>query len=990
MDTQRWQLIAAIFDEAVEAPAPARAALLEKLCAGDAEVRREVEVLLAADAAAAGFDRGVDSARNLAAAEWAQGDESESVQAGERIGPWQVLRELGRGGMGVVWLAERADGQFEQRAALKLIKRGMDSEAVIARFLRERQILARLEHPHIARLLDGGIATDGRPYFAMEYIDGQPLLRYCAEQSIKLEERIKIFLDICAAVQFAHGQLVVHRDIKPSNVLVTADGSVKLLDFGIAKLLAADEGSAATATATTGQDRPLTLAYAAPEQVRGEPVTVATDIYALGVLLYELLTGRRPFDFSDTPSAEEVARTFDTTSPIAPSKLVGTDLPVPPRRLRGDLDTIVLKALQREPQRRYATVDAFAGDLRRYLSGQPIAARRDSAGYRIGKFVARHKIGVAGVTFSAAVLIAALGVAVWQARAKTLEAKSAQEVTRFLVGLFAGSDPTHSGGAVISAQDLLDQGVKRLQSQLHDEPAVRARLLNTVATTYAALGLYDRAQPLAEQALLLRRQNLAANDVELADSLDELGQIYTQKADYARAEPMLLEALSLRRAQLGDAAAATIDSLGNLGELQQNRGDFQAADATFGAALQAAQRRYGEDAVETARRLDDYATNLDNLGKKPEALAAYQRALAIREKNLGANDADVATSLHNIGTYYDEAGDNGEAIKSLERALAIRRQLFGAEHPLVGFTELALAGVYGTQDRVEDSEKIATDALTIFRHTLAADHPKISESLNMLALLHSMRRDFAGALPLAREALNRFEQTLGADHPDTLTAENNLSFILLHSGQLSEAEQLQRDVLARTHDDNGQGTLAVDCDNLASTLEQEGKTDEALMYARRALELQKKTEGGNSINVALALRLLALAEELHGDAHSAEADFRSALRMGEQLAPKHEFAAYRWQIPLADFLVGAQRCAEAQPLIDEALAETGKLRAAADSYWQPEARLLLGDCLVAHGRREEGVVMENAAGNGLRKLPAIELDLYPTARRLLESANHSK
>ncbi|MDR3385758.1 MAG: serine/threonine-protein kinase [Rudaea sp.] len=989
MDTQRWQRIAAIFDEAVEAPLHARAVLLEKLCDGDAEIRREVETLLAADASAATFDSGVDSARNLAAAEWVQGADDESVQAGERVGPWQVLRELGRGGMGVVWLVERADGQFEQRAALKLIKRGMDSEAVIARFLRERQILARLEHPHIARLLDGGIAADGRPYFAMEYIDGQPLLRYCADRNMKLEDRVSIFLDICTAVQFAHGQLVVHRDIKPSNVLVAADGSVKLLDFGIAKLLAADDANAAAATAI-GHDRPLTLAYAAPEQVRGEPVTVATDIYGLGVLLYELLTARRPFDFSDAPTPDEVSRAFDAASPAAPSKRVRADAPFAPRRLRGDLDTIVLKALQREPQRRYATVDAFAGDLRRYLSGQPITARRDTAGYRIGKFVGRHRIGVAGAALSAVVLIAALGVAVWQARAKALEAKSAQEVTRFLVGLFAGSDPTHSGGAVISAQDLLDQGVRRLQSQLHDEPAVRARLLNTVATTYAALGLYDRAQPLAEQALLLRRQILAADDVELAESLDELGQILTQKADYAGAEPMLRQALSLRRARLGDADAATIDSLGNLGALEQNRGDFKAADAMFAAALLAAQRRYGEDAVETARRLDDYATNLDNMGKKPEALAAYQRALAIRESNLGANDADVATSLHNIGTYYDEAGENGEAIKFLERALAIRRQVFGAEHPLVGFTELALAGVYGTQSRFEDSEKLATDALSIFRRTLAADHPKISESLNMLAILHSMHRDFAGALPFAREAFNRFSQTLGADHPNTLTAENNLSFILLHSAQSSEAEKLQRDVLARTHEDNGQGTLAVDCDNLASTLEQEGKIDEALMYARRALELQKKTEGANSINVALTLRLLALAEEFHGDAHAAEADFRAALRMGEQLAAEHEFTAYRWQIPLADILVGAKRCAEAQPLIDQAMAELGAAGTSADQYWQLEARLLLGDCLVADHRSEEGVAMKNAARDHLRRLPAIEIDLYPTARRLLEPAARSK
>ncbi|MGH8041644.1 MAG: serine/threonine-protein kinase, partial [Rudaea sp.] len=279
MDTLRWQRIAAIFDEVVEAPKSVRAALIERLCADDAAMRREVEALLAADAAAPGFERGVDSARDLAAADWVEDRDSDVVTANERIGAWRVLHELGRGGMGVVWLAERADGAFEQRAALKLIKRGMDSDAVLARFLRERQILARLEHPHIARLLDGGIADDGRPYFAMEYVDGQALLRYCAEHGLKLEARIELFLQICAAVQFAHGQLIVHRDIKPSNILIAADGRAKLLDFGIAKLL---DDSGEGVTTIDAPHRPLTVAYAAPEQLRGDPVTTATDIYALG------------------------------------------------------------------------------------------------------------------------------------------------------------------------------------------------------------------------------------------------------------------------------------------------------------------------------------------------------------------------------------------------------------------------------------------------------------------------------------------------------------------------------------------------------------------------------------------------------------------------------------------------------------------------------------------------------------------------------------
>jgi serine/threonine-protein kinase len=979
VDIQRWQRIGAIFDQAIDAPPHARACLLEGLCDGDPELRREVEALLGADAAATAFERGVDAARNSAALEWAETREGESGTAGERIGPWRVLRELGRGGMGVVLLAERADGQFQQRAAIKLIKRGMDSDAVQARFLRERQILARLQHPHIAHLLDGGIGADGRPYFAMEYVEGNPLLRYCSETGMKLEGRIKLFVDICAAVHFAHAQLVVHRDIKPSNILVGADGAAKLLDFGIAKLLD-DSGPGAAATVDASQ-RPLTAAYAAPEQLRGEPVTTATDIYALGCVLCELLSGRRPFALGDSPTLEEVARAQATTNPLAPSRLADGACPVPARRLRGDLDTIVLKALQREPARRYATVAAFAEDLQRYLSGQPILARRDHAGYRLGKFVGRHRLGVAAAVAGLMVLIGALVFALWQAAEKAREAQASQEVSRFLVELFAAADPTHANGATISAKDLLDQGAERLRGELGTEPVLRARLLHTVATTYVALGLYARALPLEERALQLRRAHLDPRDPEIADSLDELGQIHTLSAEYAKADPLLRDALALRLSVLDKDDPAQIDSLGNLGRLLRDRGDFAAADGLFREALAASERHYGAGATPTARRLDDLAGNLDNLGKRADAVAIFRRALAIREKNLGPDDAEVATSLQNLGVHLDDTGNFAEAVTLLERALAIRRRIFGPDHPLVGFAELALAGVYESLGRIADCERSATDALAIFRHTLPADHPKISESLNMLGIVHLLRRDFSGAAPLLREVVARYATALGADHPDTLSATNNLAYVLLRDGQMAEAERLQRAILARVRGDNGQSLVAFDNQNLAGTLEAEGKFDEALTFAHRALAFRQKSEGAVSGNVAVALRLVAVAEEMRGDAPAAERDFRDALRMSEQLPASQATALYPWQIALADFLAGARRCEEATPLLESALGELARIPNRADPQWQPQAQLLLGHCERATPRRDASRLM-SAARRTLRTMPAIELDLYPTALKL--------
>lgn len=976
MDAQRWRHIGEIFDAVADALPEQRDKLLDKLCAGDAGVRGEVEALLRADALSTAFDRGVDSARRRTATEWA--DASESAPADARVGPWRVLRELGRGGMGVVLLAERADGAFEQFAALKLVKRGMDSDAMLARFLRERQILACLQHPHIAHLLDGGISADGRPYFAMEYVDGAPLLSWCAEKNARLEERISIFLDICAAVQFAHGRLIVHRDIKPSNILITAAGEAKLLDFGIAALI---DGSGAAGATIDAINRPLTPAYAAPEQLRGEPATTASDIYALGCLLYELLTARRPLATSEAPTLEEMRRVQETTDPAAPSRIA--DAPVPARRLRGDLDTIVLKALQREPQRRYATAEALAADLRRFLDGRPIAARRDNAAYRTRKFVARHRAGVGLTTLAALSLLLALYFAVCEAFDQARAAQESAEVTRFLSGLFQGADPTLARGATISAQYLLDQGSERLRANTHMQPLVRARLLHAIAGTYDSLGLYDRALAQEQQALDLRGGS-SRDTLDTAESLTHIGRILREKGEYAQAGPPLRKALGIRRAKLAADDPALIDSLGEVGALLRAQGKFKDADSFFNEALQAAEHRYGADAVETARRLDDRAANLDDLGQTVDAEAAYRRALAMREKLLGPDDAEVATSLQNLGVHLDDTGNSAAAVPLLERAVAIRKKIFGPAHPLVGMAELALAGVYESQERLDDSEHAAQDALSIFRKTLPDDHPKISETLNLLALLRMLRHDYAGAIPLMRDVLKRFARSDGENHPDTITAKENLAFALEHAGQLAEAERLFREALQSVTADNGQSSTATALQNLASTLEEEGQFADAVRFSKESVAVHKRREGEVSKNVAVALRQLAYAEELNGEADAAEKDFRAALAMGETVRQARKVAqVYEWKVPLADFLAGRDRCDEALPLLHDAQEEIAHVGQQQLEEWPLQTRLLLGHCLtVTH--QPGGAEIERAARAELRALPHIEMSLEPTVRKLLQ------
>ena len=403
VDTQRWELAGSIFERLLGTPQEKRELLLQSLCGADDELKDVVISMLQSESSAARFERGL-AANELPTATVHAADNPDSLP-GARVGPWLLVRKIDAGGMGEVWLGERVDGQFEQRAAIKLIKRGMDSEAVLKRFLRERQILARLVHPHIAHLLDGGISVDGRPYFAMEYVEGLPLLRYCHDRGMQLEERIRLFLRICEAVQFAHVNHVVHRDLKPSNILVTAGGDVKLLDFGIAKLLAGDAVLEETITELQ-RERPMTPMYAAPEQIRGERITEATDVYALGCVLYEVLTGQHARDVSKAANIREVQQIVETTDPVAPSRLKLASMPVAPKRLRGDLDTIVLTALRREPARRYASAAAFAADLKSFLDGKPILARGDNVFYRAYKRARKHRLALA-----AGMMVVAIGIA---------------------------------------------------------------------------------------------------------------------------------------------------------------------------------------------------------------------------------------------------------------------------------------------------------------------------------------------------------------------------------------------------------------------------------------------------------------------------------------------------------------------------------------------------------------------------------------------------
>jgi len=560
------------------------------------------------------------------------------------VGPFRIIREVGRGGMGTVYLAERDDGQFEQRVALKLVRPTGGTDALVVRFLGERRILARLRHPHIASLVDGGVMDDGTPWFAMEFVDGQRLDTWCDAERLPIARRVVLLESVCAAVQYAHEQLVVHRDLKPSNIHVSASGELKLLDFGIAKLLGAEPDS------SDPQTMAMTPQYAAPEQVRGEPASAATDVYALGVLLYEQLTGRRPYDLSGVAPTEMV-RLVCEAEPMRPSDTFAAPARGQPderasradargaspdrlrRMIHGDLDAIVMKALRKEPARRYPSAAALLDDLHRLRDGRPVLARPDGAAYRVRRFVRRHAAAVGAATLLLVLLVGGL------LRERTLRqraevaARTAQAVEDYMVSVFDLADPfaaRAAKGEDVSARTLLDQAVRRIDRELAAQPQLQPELRSAFGRVYANLGLFDRSVQQSRRALAQLRAIHGPRHPEVAAALDALGSTLSKQNNFVEAEPMLREALAQRRAFFGAASAPTATTLDHLASLLQEKGALATADTLFREAL-VIRRKLAtteKDSIALSSALSNLAVLLFVKGEYDEAEPIDRESLA--------------------------------------------------------------------------------------------------------------------------------------------------------------------------------------------------------------------------------------------------------------------------------------------------------------------------------------------------------------------------
>jgi serine/threonine-protein kinase len=846
-----------LLDEALDLAPAERAAWLADLRARTPDLAREVETLLAAE-------EDLDARGFLADAGTAELPRPVPSLAGRRLGAYTLERPLGQGGMGSVWLARRSDGRYEGTAAVKLLNLALLDPIGSERFRREGTALASLAHPNIARLGDAGVTDDGQPFLVLEYVEGRPIDTYCDEERLSPERRIALFLQVLGAVAHAHANLIVHRDLKPANILVTRDGSVKLLDFGIAKLLV--DGAAAGTDASTLTDvagGALTPQYAAPEQISGERVTTATDVYALGVLLYLLLAGRHPTGEGSRSTAEHFKAIMETEPPrlstaVTGAAARGTSLDHMRRLYAGDLDNIVAKALKKSPDERYASVGAFADDLRRYLKHEPVRARPDSVRYRAGKFVRRNRIGVA--------------------------------VEQFLLSVFGAADPfapPEAKAGDVTARALLDRGARRIDTSLTAQPEVRADLRDALGRVYENLGLYDSAAAQLRRSLAERRALHGARHPDVAEAMDRLGVVVTKqdrfdeadtllrgaleqrrrlygngsdttaesiehladllraRSDLGAAEPLYREALAIRRTLHGDDDLSVANTQIQLAELLVAKGTYDAAASLFRGALAIRVRRLGEDHPLTGEALQGLAGAEEHLGHYDEAERVYRRALAAQRKSLGEVHPNTSGLLNSIGQMLFKMGRSDEAESLLRQSLALNRQIFGEHHEAVSTNLGNLALIVRERGDLDEAERLLRQALAIDRAVYGREHTNVAYDLNELAVVLRLKGRFDLAVPILREALAQNRHLAGEKFRGTIAVEVQLARALRETGNLGEAEQLLRDALSKLDPKNEDSQLIVIPAQaaLGRTLTATGRAAEALPVLESAEAMSRARLG---------------------------------------------------------------------------------------------------------------------------------------------------
>ena len=827
--------------------------------------------------------------------ETAEGPASAGGLTGTRIGPYKILREIGEGGFGAVYLAEQ-EQPFQRTVALKVIKAGMDTRQVVARFEAERQALALMDHPHIARVIDAGATAAGRPYFVMDFVKGEPITKYCDRHTMPLRARLELFVQVCDAVQHAHGKGIIHRDLKPTNILVGVQDGVpwaRVIDFGIAKATA---GKLTHHTLVTEQFAMIgTPEYMSPEKAEGSAdIDTRTDIYSLGIVLYELLTGSTPFDSKvfRQGGVADIQRQIRERTPPKPSTRISqagdaiteiarsrqTDPKRLTLRVRGELDWIVLKAVEKDRARRYETANGLGMDIRRYLAGEPVAAAPPSATYQLEKLLRRYRVGVA-VAAAFVVLLGALAAttAVQNVRVRRerdqaeRERQKAEQITELLVSLFNVNDPAEGKGATVTAREILDRGAKQIPQSLADQPDVRASLLGTIGEIYTQLGLFEPAQPLLDESLRLSR-SLPLNAPALAESLARLAALELDRGQADTAEKLAREALMLRRQIHGPEHRAVASAMGRLAAALQAGQRFEESEQMYRDAV-ALDRKLGAGNQPAAvMRLGDLAVLLEYRGHREEAERLHREALAAARVAYGTAHPDLAAIIFNLGNLLRQTDRPAEAEPLLREALAIDRQLLGNEHPSVASDLNVLGLVLRTRGALDEAERVLREALAIKRKSLGNDHPNVPPAINNLALVLGEAGRYDEAVSLARETVALDRKVLGSEHRGLATHMMNLGMLLNEGGHAAEGEAVVREALAMrvkllepNHPDLSLGQV-----RLGEVLLAQRKVPEAIEVLEKARSFPVDKVPAQSSTRALAASALGACLTLRGDYDAAE------------------------------------------------------------------------------------------------------------------------
>lgn len=878
MDPHRWRRLKSLLEDVLAQPASDRAARLAQAAAQNGDLAGDLAALVAAHESDPAFIE--PAPRRVPPAPPIGGDDP---RLGKRVGPYRLVRPIASGGMGSVYLAARDDDAYRQHVAVKLLRADLGTDPdrrgeLLRRFRLERQTLAQLEHPHIARLLDGGATDAGEPFLVMEYVEGHPITEFCDRNRLPLRARLTLFQQVCRAVAFAHRNLVVHRDLKPRNILVTAQGEPKLLDFGIAKLLDPSrvEGADLTRTAQAA----MTPAYASPEQIAGQPVTIATDVYSLGVVLYELVTGAFPYAVAGRPP-HEVARLICEADPPPPSTCAGrtvrrrrgageraarpdrsshlalggeapgpgdggsrpaaswsgggaSDLPRVGRAAAREIDAIVLTALRKEPERRYAGAERLSEDIARFLDGRPVLACAATRRYRAAKFARRHAgVMAAGALLTVAIAIGMIGT-LWQAgvartqrdaarwaervadqrrgeaeaaarraqraeQASRREAQTTRRLVEYLQNVFVQANPSEAPGAVTAqrvavSRELLEDAAARIEQDLADEPRVRAAALGSLAQVFRTLGNRARAQELAERGAAISAGLGDEPGVELASCLTELGNLRLDAGDGAGAVALHERALAAYRAVLGEDGPEVARSLVNLGAARRRARDLEGAVRDGQAGLEMYRRLMGEEHPYVASAMENLALAHKDRREYETSETLLREALALRRRIHGPGHASIATTLNDLALLLRERGAWEEAEGLVREAIDSTRATLGEGRELA--TQLNTLGMVLAGAGRRDEARVAfEESLTLRRRWMGEGHTEVAASLNNLATLRSDARDWAGAESLLREALAIRELALGEEDAQTLLTVNNLGVVLFQAGRYAEAERLALDAL---------------------------------------------------------------------------------------------------------------------------------------------------------------------------------------------------